>query len=463
MHDCIIIGAGISGLSVATWLARQGKDVLVLEKTERVGGTMTSVRKHDYLIDFGPTTILHTTPLLDDLIQVAGLQQDVCFANPQSRHRFILRHGTLQALPSGPGSFLSTRLFSTRAKLRLLQEPFIAAARHEESIAEFTRRRLGQEFLDYAINPFVSGIYAGDPARLSVQWAFPKIYALERDYGSLIKGAIKGRKARQQRQQHAGERRRDTAKIFSFERGMGAFPEALARQLGQRVLTDCTVEKLARVAPGFEVTYQHSGQQERAHGRCMVLAIPAYVLDPYLRMCNPDTVGALAEIVYAPVAQVFLGFRRDQVGHALNGFGVLIPHRENRQLLGSLWNSSLFPARAPEGHVALTCFLGGMRHPELVSLDAERLLHLCLEELTPLLRIRGEPDFVRMKIWPRAIPQYNLGYAAHAHVMERFETETPGVFLCGNFRGGISVGDCVMQSARIAEQVTAFLSTAEAS
>jgi oxygen-dependent protoporphyrinogen oxidase len=462
LHDCLIIGAGISGLGVAARLAMQGKDVLVLEKAACVGGTMTSVHEHGYLIDCGPTTILHTTSLIDELIHYADLDQEVCFAGKEnSRGRFVMRDGAMHALPMSPGAFLTTRLFSVKAKLRLLQEPFIAASAKEESIAEFTQRRLGKEFLDYAINPFVSGVYAGDPARLSVRWAFPKIHALEQNYGSLIKGAIKGRRPRQERQQRTGERRRDTAKIFSFVHGIGSLPEGIAAKLGQRVALGCDIKHLARVAHGYVAEYQQSAGLRRAQARCVVLSIPAYELEAYMRMCNPDTVGRLADLEYAPVVQVFLGFRRERVGHPLNGFGVLIPHRERRRILGALWNSSLFPSRAPAGHVAFTCFLGGMLRPDLVELDADRLLAISLDELTPLLALDGKPDFVRIKKWPRAIPQYNLDYARYVRIMETFEDHTPGAFLCGNFRGGVAVGDCVMQSARTVERVQAFLDTME--
>jgi oxygen-dependent protoporphyrinogen oxidase len=461
MHDCIIIGAGISGLSVAAWLDQKGKDVRVLEKASRVGGTMTSLYEDGYLTDFGPATVLHTTTLLDDLIRYADLEQQVCFANPQSSKRYVVHHGTIQALPSGPLSFLTTRLFSTRAKLRLLQEPFITPASHDESIAAFTRRRLGQEFLDYAINPFVSGIYAGDPDRLSVRWAFPKIYALERDYGSLIKGAIKGRKSRQQRQQKGGEARRDRAKIFSFRLGMETFPQGIAKRLAERVAMDCKIDTLCRTEHGLQLTYRQAGQSLQARARSVVLAIPAYAIDPYLQCCNPALPIKLADLQYAPVAQVFLGFRREQVGHPLDGFGVLIPQRENRHILGALWNSSLFPARAPQDHVALTCFLGGMRRPELAAMNDNGLLKRCLQDLTPLLKLQGKPEVVRIKTWSRAIPQYNLGYATYAERMATFEAQTPGVFLCGNFRAGIAVGDCVMQSSATAEKVTAFLNSTE--
>ncbi len=238
---------------------------------------------------------------------------------------------------------------------------------------------------------------------------------------------------------------------------MQSFPEALAQRLGPRVQTDATVERLSRHAEGFEVTYRQGNALCRQRTRCVVLAVPADAAESYMQMCNPGIEWGLADLDYAPVAQVFLGFPRACVQHPLNGFGMLMPQSEHRRLLGSLWTSSLFPGRAPPDRLALTCFLGGVRRPDLVKLDAAQLLAITLDELTPLLGLRGAPEVVRLQVWPRAIPQYNLGYERLVARMNAFEATTPGVFLCGNFRGGIAVGDCVMQAARIADRVVAFL------
>ena len=251
MRDCIIIGAGISGLGVAARLAMQGKDILVLEKAQRVGGTMTSLHKRGYLIDFGPTTLLHTTPLIDDLVCYAGLEKDLYVASANRQHRFVMRDGTMHALPMGPRALLTSPLFSFKAKLRLLQEPFLPRGATEESIGAFTQRRLGREILEYAISPFVAGVYAGDPGRLSVQWAFPKIYALEHRYGSLLRGAIQGGRARKKRQKNSGERSKDTADVFSFAQGIGSLPEGIAARLGQRVVLGCEIRGLSRGGKGF--------------------------------------------------------------------------------------------------------------------------------------------------------------------------------------------------------------------
>jgi oxygen-dependent protoporphyrinogen oxidase len=461
MYDCIVIGAGISGLSVAARLAMQGKEVLVLEKAPRVGGTMLSVHTQGFLGDFGPTTILHTTPVLDELVRYAGLEQERCFASAASYKRYVVRHGIGYALPLGPGSLLTSRLFSPRAKFRLLQEPFIARGVAEESIGVFTQRRLGQEFLDYAVSPFVAGVYAGDPARLSVRWAFPKLYALEQQYGSLLKGALLGGRARRERQTSTGEGRRDTAHILSFVRGIESFPKAIAARLGDRVVLGCKIQALCRAPHGYTVTYEAAHDLVQAHGRCLVLAAPACALDLYMHLCNPRYPGGLAALAYAPVVQVFLGFRQERVEHPLQGFGMLMPPQEKKRLLGVLWNSSLFPGRAPAGGVALTAFLGGMLQPALVALDDKQLVAICLQELGPLLGIHGKPEVAVVKKWWRAIPQYHLDHGTYIDLMTAFEANTPGVFLSSNCRGGVAVGDCVRQAAATADKVIAFLEAAD--
>ncbi len=220
----VVIGAGISGLCVAYWLKKHGVNVVVLERDSRVGGTMKSLREDGWLVELGPNTALETTPLFQQLFNEIGITDKRVYANEAASKRYILRDGILHALPMGPASFLTSKLWTWRGKLRLLKEPFVGRAYHEESVAEFVRRRLGSEFLDYAINPFVAGVYAGDPEQLSVQAAFPKLYALEEKYGGLVKGLIKGRKERKERDETAKSR----ARLFSFVDGIQSFPDAFA-------------------------------------------------------------------------------------------------------------------------------------------------------------------------------------------------------------------------------------------
>ncbi|MEO8168378.1 MAG: protoporphyrinogen oxidase, partial [bacterium] len=220
----VIIGGGISGLTAAWWLHKMGADVTVLEKDQTVGGTIRSVREDGWLVETGPNSALETTPLFNEMFEGLGIAGQRLYADDRSNKRYILRGGRLHPLPMSPGSFLSSSLWTLAGKLRLLKEPFVGRSVKDETIAEFVERRLGKEFLDYAINPFVAGVYAGNPEHLSVRAAFPKLYALEQKYGGLVKGMVKGRRERKQR----SEKAKDRAKMFSFKNGMATFPQAIA-------------------------------------------------------------------------------------------------------------------------------------------------------------------------------------------------------------------------------------------
>lgn len=452
--DAVIIGAGISGLATALHLHQAGLDVLVLEKSERVGGAIHTESVDGFLIDTGPNSTLDTSPKIGELIDKVGLTEERVSANEAANRRYVLRDGRLTPLPMSPMQFIKSKLFSAKAKLRLLAEPFIKPAPFdkEETIAEFVERRLGREFLDYAINPFVAGVYAGNPRRLSVRSAVAKIYALERDYGSLIKGAVKGARARKQR----AETSKDRAKLFSFKEGMGQLPQAIAAKLGERVETGALLKVIDRKDGLHDVDYVRNDERISVHAKSVIFTTPAFVTASYLEAFDRDLAEALNEIVYAPVALVFIGYKTNIECRALDGFGFLVPEVENRKILGTIWSSTIFPYRAPESGIALTTFVGGMRQPELVELSDENLSNLVLQELKALMEVAGTPDVIRIKRWPRAIPQYETGHQKRMDAIERFESEFPGMFVSGNFRNGISVGDCIVQAERMAESVRTF-------
>ncbi len=458
--QCIIIGAGISGLCAAYWLKQAGMDVLVLEKDTQPGGNDED-RQDGWLIENGPNTALETTPLFRQLFEELNLQDEVLYGNEASNNRYILRDNVLHPLPMSPGKFLGTKLFTWGGKVRLLKEPFVGRAADEETIAQFVERRLGREFLDYAINPFVAGVYAGSPEQLSVRSAFPKLYALEEKYGGLVKGMIKGKRERKKR----AEKAKDRARLFSFKHGMQTLPNALAAYLGDAVRLGCSVESIIPVRSGnhpvYHVTYSHEDGHETVEARCVIIATPAYVTSSIIRPIDPDMASLLDAIYYPPVTVGFLGFNRDQVAHPLDGFGFLIPAKEKRKILGALWSSTLFPNRAPDGTVALTSFLGGSRSPELTAMSEEEKAKMMLGELSDLLGIRGEPVYSKFMHWQKAIPQYNLGYRKVYNAIDRFEQNYRGAFICSNYRGGIAVGDCVISAGKMAERVREYLVSRE--
>ncbi|HEX7572320.1 MAG TPA: protoporphyrinogen oxidase [Bacteroidota bacterium] len=453
-RDVIIVGAGISGLTVAYFLRRAGVSVTVLDPGDVPGGTMQTVMDGEWMVETGPNSALETTPLFGEMFDGLGIAGERLYAAAAAERRYILRDALLHPLPMSPGAFLTSSLWSVAGKLRLMKEPFVGRGTEEETVAQFVRRRLGEEFLEYAINPFVAGVYAGDPAALSVRAAFPKLYALEERYGGLIRGMVRGAGERRKR----AEKAKDRARMFSFRGGMQTFPIALGRYLGDGLRLKCTATSVGRNdppggGPAFVVRYRREGEPGSLEAPALVLAVPAYIAGDFVRPFSASLGAALERIFYPPVAEVFLGFPDSQVGRPLDGFGYLIPEKEKRKILGTIWSSVLFPGRAPAGHVALTTFVGGARQPLLAGLDDRDLIRTVASELRSLMGVTGDPVYAKIIRWEKAIPQYNLGHLALVEEIRVLERQVPGLYLCGNYRGGIAVGDCLMSGESLARRI----------
>ncbi|MBN1447079.1 MAG: protoporphyrinogen oxidase [Bacteroidetes bacterium] len=493
-YDVIIIGAGVSGLTAAFRLQEAGRRVLLLEKAPRFGGAIRSAREGEWLIEAGPNSTLETTPLLTQLIQDAGVEEQKLYASDASKNRYILKKGELTALPMSPPAFFSTKLFSWGTKLGLFLEPFIkpSAPDAQESVADFVRRRLGKEFLDYAINPFVAGVYAGDPDLLSVRAAFPKLYELEQKYGSLIKGQIKGARERKQR----GEESKQSARMFSFLDGMQTLTDALAAAVPDKLHSVVTREifvgagtsdsagagavdstgallsgpasmdnapadrtEATHIPPSrnarFTVAAVHDGSEQTFTTDDLIIATPAAPAAELSRGFAPELAIVLEEIPYPPVAEVITGYTPSDGMHPLDGFGFLIPKVEGRRILGTIFSSTIFRRRAPEGKVHLTTFIGGMRQPEEALKSEEEIVQTALDEQRALLGTPKKPDFVYVTAWKHAIPQYLHGHMERMSVIDAVEERIPGLYYCANYRGGISVGDCVKSAHAIVDRVLA--------
>ena len=440
--DVAVVGAGITGLAAAVRLARAGARVTVLEAAPVAGGALRTLREGGWLFELGPNTVLGKPPVLE-LLADTGLAAEVVPASPSGKRRYVWKAERLEPMPGGPGGLLTTTLFPLRSKLALLREPFVAqgpataAGGGEESIADFVRRRLGQPWLDYAVGPFVSGVYAGDPERLSVRWAVPRIAALEREHGSLIRGALAKRKGPA-----------PGGAMIGFRGGFGTLAARLAALLPD-VRTATPVTALARAAEGYRLTTP-AGEIAASQ---VVLALPADATAALLAPASDGRSRALAEVPYAPVVVACLGYRREQVSHPLDGFGFLAPRRESLRVLGCLFSSSLFAGRAPEGHVALTAFAGGALDRALVDEPDDAIWRLFEGDLGRALGIRGEPAFRHLARWPRGIPQYELGHGRFVELAAALERELPGVHLAGNWIGGVSVPDSIERAGAVAARV----------
>ncbi|MGC9450694.1 MAG: protoporphyrinogen oxidase [Oceanipulchritudo sp.] len=447
--DAVVIGGGISGLATARQLARDGKRVRVIEKSARLGGAVKTDLKEGYLCEAGPNSMLVKSENVWRLLHDLGLGESIVEANEQANKRFLVKRGAIVPLPQSPAGGITTPLYSIGEKLRLLAEPFIAKSRlADESVTSFVSRRMGSAFLEYGISALVSGIYAGDPDALSIRHAFPKVWNLEQNHGSLIGGAIKLKR----------ERRREgivpfKSRMISFRDGLGRLVEALCSEDSMTVSTGTTVRSVSPDTNGswrVEIAKDGSGSTLRAEQ--VVLATP---LDAYREIAFGGKVRErLAEIdipEHPPLSTLVLGFDRSQVAHPLDGFGVLCPRLEKRFCLGAIFSSTLFPGRAPEGKVALMCFIGGVMQPENAELETGELVEQTMKDLTPLLGIRGDPEFTSHTFWPRAIPQYNVGHGLFLSQLEKIEADFPGLHLRGNFRGGPGLNDCLESALEFAD------------
>jgi oxygen-dependent protoporphyrinogen oxidase len=446
----VIIGAGISGLTTGYLLNKSGFDVTILEKKNVTGGSIESIRERGYLFDRGPNSALETTPVIAQLVDELGLQNQLLYASKAANKRYILRNGKLHPLPMNPQGLIKSQLFSTSAKLRLLAEPFIGRSKdgYYQSVAEFVKRRLGEEFLDYAINPFVAGVYAGRPEKLSVKSAFPKLYALEEKYGGLIVGTIKSIKERKKR----AEKSKQSAKMLSFADGMQVLPEAIANHLGEKIILQAEVQSIEKKNGNYIVSYTHGNEPLSIVCNKVISTVPAYTAADLFKSFDDDISRHLNEIYYPPVLALFLVYDKKVIGQELDGFGFLIPEKEGMSYLGALWSSVIFPGRCEDDKAAFTLFIGGARNPEIGSYDKEILIKKIKLEFESQMKISEEPVFVSHRFWNKAIPQYNIGYIEHENYFDMFEKTNPGLYLSGNYRGGISVGDCIKNAEVVAKK-----------
>lgn len=443
-----VIGGGVTGLAAAFALAKRGCPVRLLEAASRVGGVIQSERSAEgWQMESGPHTLLLNDPEVRKLIEDLGLTERIIPASPQARHRFILRNGKPVAAPASPPGLIRSPLFSFSTKMKVFAElfrrPRVRGA--DISLGALVAEHFGQEFVDYALQPFVSGVYAGDASRLSAQHAFPRVWQDEQACGSLVRGMMRTAKDRRRR----GEPR---SQLISFAQGLQVIPDTLALGLPSDTIQLRTqIESVIREDPHWRVSGLRDGQPYSELFSRVILALPARALEKIATGLPGDRPFApLSELEHSPITVVSLGYRRQDIGHPLDGFGLLVPALENRQILGVIFVSSLFPGRAPDGHVALTVMIGGSRQRSLCTLPPEKIQTLVESELRQMLGASGAPVFCRQRTWPAAIPQYNLGFEKFKNTIESAEKRFPGLFVAGTVHDGISVPLALLSGLRTA-------------
>jgi oxygen-dependent protoporphyrinogen oxidase len=456
MAAVAVVGAGVAGLTAAYRLKRRGIRVAVYEASDRGGGVILTERREGYLAELGPNSLMAGAGSLAEVLSQVGLDTSRVEAQRDARKRYIVRKSKLVALPTSPSQLLTTRLLSNGAKLAIFGEPLVEPGDSpmEESVATFVRRRFNQEVLDYIANPFVAGIFAGDPEQLSARHALPRLHDLEHTHGSVVKAMG--------RMMQAGPGEPGSASgtgLISFAGGLREIPDAFARELRSEIRFKAPVTQLRRGPKGWTVSAAYQAS-ELYDG--VIYAAPAHCADDVeLAFDGGDRLKTITSITHPPVAVLALGFRREDVAHRLDGFGFLVPDVERRNVLGVIFSSTVFAGRAPAGHVLLTAFVGGDRHPDLANADLSTLTARVLDDLRLLLGVRGEPTFRAFQLWPKAIPQYTLSYGRFKEIMDEAERRNPGLGLTGSYREGVAVGEVIAAADQVAERIAAQVGTGE--
>lgn len=456
MKRIAIVGGGISGLTAAYLLLdkKPELEVMVFEADDRPGGKIWTERTNGFLCEKGPNGFLDNKPKTLQLCSSLGLAP--VRSNENSKKRFIFSEGRLKALPESPLSFLKSDLLSWGGKFRLLFELNAHKGPDDETVADFIIRRLGREALEKLIDPMASGIYAGDPYKMSIKNCFPRIKELEQEYGSLIKAMIKIRKQRKLEGKASGKTGEPTkvsaapgGTLTSFYNGAQTVTDALAAKLGKHLHVGVSVYGITRENDSYHLfTSDHTYEAD-----IVIIAAPAYATAEIVKDFDRELSKALSDIPYPQVSVVCFGYRKEHVTHPLNGFGFLIPHIEERNILGSLWDSSIFPNRASEGHVLLRTMIGGARSPEMASFDNNKLINTVFDELNPILGLKGDPEMVSIYRWDRAIPQYVLGHSRILEIINKRLSNYHGLHLTGNSYRGIGINDCIENACKLTDQI----------
>lgn len=446
-----VLGGGITGLAIAYHLARRGQSVRLFEATHRCGGNIRSARHGHWLVEAGPNAI-QETPEVAALIAELGLQAERLPASPAAKRRYLALGGRLVPLPLSPAALVASPLLPPWSKAKVFGEirrrP--GPMPDEQSFADFIREHFGGAVLRRMAQPFVSGVYAGDAERLSAPAAFPKLWDLAREHGSLLRAQIRAGRARAEAGLPA------VPPLVSFRNGLQQLADALAAGLPPgAIATGRAVERLERAGDRWTVEGDDGGGFPwRESADAVVSGLPAHMLarlrlDPH----GDRPFAFLGRVEHPPVASLFAGFPEGSVGRRLDGFGFLVPATERLPFLGVIFSSTLFPGRAPPGHTALTLLLGGSLQPEQAGGDAAALWAACREPLRRLLKIPGEPVLLEASYWPEAIPQYELEHRKLLAQVAGVESDFPGLTVAGNFRYGISVPDCLAAARRLAAEL----------
>jgi protoporphyrinogen/coproporphyrinogen III oxidase len=463
MRRIVIVGAGISGLALAYHLSRllPDSECTILESESRPGGKIWTDRDNGFVVESGPNGFLETKPSTLQLCRDLDLESELIAASESSRrHRFLFLDGRLRELPAGPFGLLTSRLLGWGGKWGLARELFRRgiSPSHDESVADFFRRRLGHEAATKLGDALVTGIHGGDPELLSMAAAFPRAAEMEKKHGSVIRGFMRTARERRKLAIARGEPPPQSGRMWSFRGGLRRLIEAITERLPRAPILGAAVRRVERAGMAWQVR----GEGAEIHpADAAVMACPADQQARALAYLDPRLADDIGGIAYSRIAVVSVGFREQDVPRVPDGFGYIAPQNTRRDLIGVQWCSAIYPDRAPAGCVLWRALCGGWNRGDVVDLNDDRLLAAVRAELRLALGVEAAPIFHRIMRWDRAIPQYHVGHLERVARIEERAAQYPGLFLTGNAYHGVAMNDCTEQAQLLAGRIVEYLTAAD--
>ena len=449
--DVTVIGAGLTGLTTAYLLSRKGLKVKVIDKNAWAGGQIKTFKEEGFVFESGPNTGVVSYPEITELFQSLNGECELENARESAKLRFIWKGNQFHLLPSGLTKSITTPLFTLSDKIRILGEPFRAKGTNpDESVYDLAKRRLGKSFVDYAVDPFLSGVYAGNPQTLITRYALPKLYNLEQNYGSFIKGAIaKMKEPKTDRDKLA------TKKVFSCKGGLDYLPLTLANKIGkENVLLNAKEATITPMEQGFDTTFNFENERISIKSKNVITTVGGYSIPRLLPFIEEQQTSSISNLIYAPVMQVGVGIKNTG-SLKFNGFGGLVPSCEKRDVLGILYPSACFEGRAPQDGALFSFFIGGRMHADMLNQTDEQIESMIVKDLHAMLKFpQGTtPDMIRIFRHQQAIPQYEASSGKRLEAIDNIQQQYKGLILGGNIKGGIGMADRIRQAFQLAELI----------
>ena len=432
--ETIILGAGISGLTLGHYLNKRDKDFLIFESSKYIGGNISTKNTKGFICENGPNTVLLNNKSVQDLISDLKIKNDIIYPNDNNKKRFLISKGKLIEIPQSFAQFIMSNILSLTAKIRIFFEIFIKKSDSNLSVYDFFSRRFGKEFHDILIEPFLTGVYAGNTRKMSIKYVLKKIWEVEQNYGSVILGFMKKKS------------RKISPRSFNFKNGLSDLTNALQHKIKDKIRFTSKITSISKIGNLYEITVNNDIKY-----RCskLISTIPAYALSDII--FDKKLSQNLKKIYYCPIYVLHLGIEKQKIKDDISGFGVLTKPSDNKSFLGIIFNSRIFPHVAPSDKDLMTVMVGGTRQEQLLKTDKDLLFDKIVRDIRKLISYDGKIIMKHDFLWDKGIPQYGLDHDYIINEIKNFENKNKDFHIMGNYVNGISVSDCIEKASVVSK------------